>query len=163
MESDRVTQSLRMQNLTDWRSVMTDILVEAQEVAGARWRLTETRADRKTRLRATLLAKVEAILNRRWQETVPAPSLTGLSEATETIGSYHTTYRLFDSSGRSIICHLCGHNDRWIPQGDVEHHIVRLFVCEHEPLRLGHGLVRQISTVAIHLIQRLEVTHPEDI
>jgi hypothetical protein len=135
------------------------VIEEAEQVAAARWLATESRASKRARRAAALLAEVEAILARRWAETEPAqpPDVqaqvaAGWSQAEPTA----TAYRLFDSNGQPIRCHLCGRDDHWVPEGDTEHRVVRMFVCEHEPLRIGHGLVRQVSTVALSRVTRCE-------
>jgi hypothetical protein len=136
------------------------VISEAEAVAGARWTATESRAVKRARREAALLAEVEAILARRWAETEPTPaadvqaqvSAAGWSQEAAT----PATYRLFDSTGQPIKCHLCGNDDHWSPEGDAERQVVRMFVCEHEPLRIGHGLVRQVSTVALSRVIRCE-------
>jgi len=52
------------------------------------------------------------------------------------------TYVLYDQQGQAIRCRLCGHADRWT----VEREGV-VFVCEHEPILLGRGAIRQLSSV----------------
>lgn len=135
------------------------VIEEAEQVAAARWLATESRASKRARRAAALLAEVEAILARRWAETEPAPPPDVQPQVTagwSQVGNGSTTYRLFDSNGQPIRCHLCGRDDHWAPEGDTEHQVVRMFVCEHEPLRIGHGLVRQVSTVALSRVTRCE-------
>lgn len=139
---------------------MAVVIEEAERVAEARWLATESRASRRARRAAALLAEVESLLARRWAETEPGQPAD--VQAQVAAGQWWqpsetpTTYRLFDSNGQPITCHLCGHDHHWTPEGDAEQHIVRMFVCEHAPLRIGHGLVRQVSTVALTRVLRCE-------
>jgi hypothetical protein len=136
------------------------VIVEAEQVAEARWLATESRASRRQRAAAWLLAEVETLISSRWQATEPDRPQDVQAQVTAAWRPdvAPTTYRLFDSNGRTIACHLCGHDDHWTPEGDSERHVVRMFVCEHEPLRIGHGLVRQVSTVALARVMRCEAT-----
>jgi hypothetical protein len=136
------------------------VVDQAEEVAERRWLATETRAGRRARQAAALVEEVEALLARRWAETEAMPA----ADAADAIVASPwwaptdspTTYRLFDRHGQPIRCHLCGRDDRWTPEGDVEHQVIHMFACEHEPLRIGHGLVRQVSTVALNRVMRCE-------
>jgi hypothetical protein len=107
-----------------------------------------------------LLADVERLLAARWAATEPSQPTpeAPLAAAGRWWASADTpmAYRLFDRQGQAIRCHLCRHDDRWVPEGDAEQQVVRLFVCEHTPLRIGHGLVRQVSTVALGRVMRCE-------
>jgi hypothetical protein len=136
------------------------VITEAEQVAQARWLATESRASRRQRQAAGLLAQVETLMSRRWEATEPdrPQDVQALVASGWQQGAAPTTYRLFDSNGRPITCHLCGHDDHWTPEGDADRHVVRMFVCEHEPLRIGHGLVRQVSTVALARVMRCEAT-----
>ena len=61
------------------------------------------------------------------------------------------TYSLYDRDGRLITCHLCGDGGRWtIEQEGV------VFVCEHEPVALSRGAIRQLSSVPAHRIAAFE-------
>ena len=62
-------------------------------------------------------------------------------------------------AGRRFPCHLCGEKDRWTIEGDEVTGQIRVFICEHEPISLGHGAVRQISSVPAHLVARFEETY----
>ena len=137
------------------------VIVEAEEIAQARWLATESRASRRQRQAAGLLAQVETLMLSRWQATEPdrPQDVQAQVAAIWRHGAAPTTYRLFDSNGRPITCHLCDHDDHWLPEGDTERQVVRMFVCEHEPLRIGQGLVRQVSTVALARVMRCEATH----
>ena len=53
-------------------------------------------------------------------------------------------------AGQPFKCHLCGADDEWTP--DNEH----VFVCEHEPIFVGRGSIRQISSIPTRLIDRVE-------
>lgn len=135
------------------------VVDEAEEIAARRWLATETRAGRRARQAAALVGEVEALLARRWAETEAAPTIaaeTADGSRWWTSADDPATYRLFDRHGQPIRCHLCGRDDRWTPEGDLENHVIRMFACEHEPLRIGHGLVRQVSTVALGRVMRCE-------
>ena len=56
-------------------------------------------------------------------------------------------------------CHLCGATDRWTVEVDDVRHRIRVFVCEHEPVGIGRGAIRQISSVPVRLISRYEETY----
>ena len=72
----------------------------------------------------------------------------------------YTIYALTDTTkhdtvtlaGRPFACHLCGATNKWVL--DNEH----VFVCEHEPVSIGRGAIRQISSVATKLVGRAEVS-----
>lgn len=58
------------------------------------------------------------------------------------------TYRIHDRiTGQPIACHLCGSTDKWVVEGDEVRQVVRVFVCEHEPVSVGRGAIRQVSSV----------------
>jgi hypothetical protein len=138
------------------------VLVEAGEVALGRWEATEPRGAKKQRRQEALLREVEALLARRWAETEP-PGPNDVQAQLAAANWWVTdaaapTYRLFDAAGQPIKCHICGHDHSWTPEGDSERHVVRMFVCEHEPLRIGHGFVRQVSTVGLQRVARCEAT-----
>ena len=46
--------------------------------------------------------------------------------------------------GASIWCHICKQIDRWVPE-ETNGSIV--WICEHEPVSVGRGMIRQISSV----------------
>jgi hypothetical protein len=62
-------------------------------------------------------------------------------------------------AGDSFPCHLCGAVDRWTIEGDEASQMARVFVCEHEPIGLGRGAVRQISTVPVHLVSKVRESY----
>jgi hypothetical protein len=62
-------------------------------------------------------------------------------------------------AGERFPCHLCGATDHWTAEVDDAHHRVRVFVCEHEPIDIGRGAIRQISSVSPGLISRVEETY----
>lgn len=135
---------------------MYHIMDEAGEVAGARWFKTETRAQRLDRLAAPLLAQAGAIVDRRWAETQPTAITSKDLPPDKSI-----SYRIFDSRDSIIRCHLCGHDDHWTVETDKQG-VILMFVCEHEPLRIGQGLIRQVSTAALSRVVRFEeVTNPD--
>lgn len=61
-------------------------------------------------------------------------------------------------AGQPFPCHICGETDRWCVEGDEVRRLARVFVCEHEPVQLGFGALRKISTVPVHLVGRYEET-----
>jgi len=69
------------------------------------------------------------------------------------------TFRIYDSvTGEPIACHLCGSTDRWVVEGDEVRQVARVFVCEHEPVWAGRGMIRQISSVPAHKVGGCEET-----
>ena len=69
------------------------------------------------------------------------------------------TYRIYDvTTGQPISCHLCGSTDEWVAEGDEVRQIVRVFVCEHEPVSLGRGAIRQVSSVPAHKVSHIDET-----
>lgn len=79
------------------------------------------------------------------------------------------TYRIYSNqdiewrghfvlAGHPFPCHLCGSTDRWVPEGDEVRQIVRVFVCEHEPVHIVRGGVRRISSVPVRLVASAEET-----
>lgn len=137
------------------------VVLEAEEIALARWEATEARPSRKQRAQEALLAQVEALIAQRWTATrseEPRDIQEQLAGDGWWTAPKTPTYRLYDTSGQPIRCHLCGRDHAWMPEGDGERQTVRMFVCEHEPLRLGSGLVRQVSTVSLHRVMRCEAT-----
>ena len=65
-------------------------------------------------------------------------------------------------SGHPFPCHLCGATDRWTAEVDDVRNRIRVFVCEHEPIQLGRGGIRQISSVSVRLVSRYEETYRAD-
>jgi hypothetical protein len=61
--------------------------------------------------------------------------------AVESPGGALVTYCLYDPGGKLISCRLCGHADRWTMESEGV-----VFVCEHEPVSLVRGAVRQLSS-----------------
>ncbi len=69
------------------------------------------------------------------------------------------TFRIYDrETGEPIPCHLCGSTDKWVVEGDEVRRIARVFVCEHEPIWVGRGMIRQISTVPVRRVSHCEET-----
>jgi hypothetical protein len=62
-------------------------------------------------------------------------------------------------AGQRFPCHLCGETDRWTIVGDEVKREIRVFICEHEPIPVGRGAVRQISSVPARLVSRFEETY----
>ena len=57
-----------------------------------------------------------------------------------------------------IPCHLCDSLDKWVIEGDESCQIAPVFVCEHEPIWVGRGSIRQVSSVPVHRVGRVEET-----
>lgn len=72
------------------------------------------------------------------------------------------TFRIHDvATGSPIPCHICDSTDDWVVEGDEVSQIARVFVCEHEPIWVGRGMIRQISTIPVNRVGRFEETnHP---
>jgi hypothetical protein len=74
-------------------------------------------------------------------------------------GPSPTTFRVYDrETDAPMPCHLCGSTERWVVEGDEVRRIARVFVCEHEPVWAGVGMIRQISTIPARAVGRCEVT-----
>ncbi len=139
------------------------VLHEAEAVAAARWEATIPRSERRQRQQEIQLRPFEEIAAQRWaatephgeQAAVPTPEQPA-PPAPEALAGRPPTYRLYDKLGQPIACHLCGHDDAWVAEGDGEAPTVRLFLCVHEPVRAGRGNVRQVSIVALHQVARCE-------
>lgn len=70
-----------------------------------------------------------------------------------------TTFRVYDRrTGQPFGCHLCGSTEKWVVEGDEVRRVARVFVCEHEPIAAGVGMIRQISTVPAHAVGYCEIT-----
>lgn len=122
-------------------------MAEIEQIARNRWQATEPPPPRRNRGSEVVWRQVSEILTRHW----PEPDTTELSALPAS-----TSYRLFDAVGRPIACHICSRCDRWIIEIDGDQQLIRLFVCEHEPLRIGIGIIRQVSTVSLHRVARCE-------
>ncbi|MDR7420571.1 MAG: hypothetical protein QN178_16860 [Armatimonadota bacterium] len=61
------------------------------------------------------------------------------------------TYCLYNHDGKLLACHLCGHSDRWTLESEGA-----VFVCEHEPISLVRGAVRQLSSVPARVVAAYE-------
>ncbi len=61
------------------------------------------------------------------------------------------TYVLYDRDGRPIACRLCDQADRWTVEGEGV-----VFVCEHEPIALSRGAIRQLSSVPASRVAAFE-------
>lgn len=69
------------------------------------------------------------------------------------------TYRIHDqTTGQPISCHLCSSTDDWVIEGDEVNQVARVFVCEHEPVWVGRGMIRQISSVPVDKVGQFEET-----
>jgi hypothetical protein len=69
------------------------------------------------------------------------------------------TFRIHDRvTGKAIPCHLCGSTEKWVVEGDEVRQLARVFVCEHEPILAIRAGIRQVSTVTIRKVGRIEET-----
>lgn len=69
------------------------------------------------------------------------------------------TYRIHDqATDQPIPCHLCNSTDKWVIEGDEVNRIARVFICEHEPVWVGRGMIRQISSISVSRVGRFEET-----
>lgn len=69
------------------------------------------------------------------------------------------TFRIHDrATGTPIPCHLCGSTDDWVVEGDEVRQIARVFICEHEPISIGRGAIRQLSSVPVDKVSHFEET-----
>ena len=57
---------------------------------------------------------------------------------------------LFTLAGTPFRCHLCFADDLWVLDNP------NVFVCEHEPVAVGNGSIRQISSIATKLVREVE-------
>lgn len=74
-------------------------------------------------------------------------------------GPQQPTYRIYArTTGKPFACHLCGSTDKWVAEGDEIRQVVRVFVCEHEPVCVGRGSIRQVSSVPFHKVGLVEET-----
>ena len=141
------------------------VLHEAEAVAAARWEATTPPSERRQRQQEAQLRPFEEIAAQRWAATEPPAEHTVAATpeqpaagTPDALAGPPPTYRLYDKLGQPIACHLCGHDDAWVAEGDGESQTVRLFLCVHEPVRAGRGNVRQVSIVALHQVARCEAT-----
>lgn len=72
------------------------------------------------------------------------------------------TFRIYDvATSLPIPCHICNSTDHWMVEGDEVNQLARVFVCEHEPVWVGRGMLRQISTIPVNQVGWVEETsHP---
>lgn len=60
------------------------------------------------------------------------------------------TYRLKDKrTGALAVCRICDKNDGWKYEND------NVFVCEHEPIWVGRGYMRQLDSMPTRFIQEM--------
>ena len=79
-----------------------------------------------------------------WEQPPPPPMY-------RVYAASDTTWRgLVVMANKPFPCHLCGEVDKWTVENE------HVFVCEHEPVALARGGVRQISSVAARLVGRVE-------
>lgn len=62
-------------------------------------------------------------------------------------------------AGHRFPCHLCGSKTKWKIEGNEVTRAIRVFVCEHEPISIGRGSIRQVSTVPARLVAWFEETY----
>ena len=71
----------------------------------------------------------------------------------------NVTFRIHDRvTDMPIPCHLCGATDKWVVEGDEVRQLARVFICEHEPISLGRGALRQLSSVPVRKVGHFEET-----
>lgn len=69
------------------------------------------------------------------------------------------TFRIYDRmTGLPIPCHICNSTDKWVAEGDEVRQIVRVFVCEHEPIVAVRVGIRQLSSVPANRVGWVEET-----
>lgn len=56
-------------------------------------------------------------------------------------------------AGQSFRCRLCGSGDEWTLEGTEKHPV---FVCEHEPIQLTRGGLRQIDSVPARVVGKVD-------
>lgn len=141
------------------------VLDEAATVAAARWEATRPTDELRRRALSARLRPFDEVAARRWAETSPDHERPGgdlqaqlAADGWWLASTRPPTYRLFDAHDQPITCHLCGHDDAWMPEGDGEQRIVRVFLCLHEPVQVGSGTVRQVSMIALKQVTRCEAT-----
>jgi hypothetical protein len=95
------------------------------------------------------------VLEKYWDQMLPGWDHEELSEE-------EPHYRLFAAAdtykhglttlaGQPFKCHLCGADDCWTFENE------NVYVCEHEPISIGRGAIRQISSIPTRLIEQVEV------
>lgn len=72
-----------------------------------------------------------------------------------------TTFRVYEhTTDLPVRCHICGSTDNWVIEGDEVRRIARVFVCEHEPIAAGVGMIRQIATIPVRAVRWCqEISH----
>lgn len=69
------------------------------------------------------------------------------------------TFRIYHrTTGLPIPCHICDSTDNWVVEGDEVRQLARIFVCEHEPVWVGRGMIRQIASIPVGDVGEIEET-----
>jgi hypothetical protein len=64
-----------------------------------------------------------------------------------------STFRVKDRrTGLWAVCRLCGAENKWTPENEP----VTVFVCEHEPIWVGWGSLRQVDSIALKYVDEVE-------
>ena len=65
-----------------------------------------------------------------------------------------TRHELWDEIGMPIPCPICGAENKWTAGG---HKKAPVFVCVHEPIDIGWGLIPQVATIRPNQISRYKI------
>ncbi|HBY94084.1 MAG: hypothetical protein M5U01_30685 [Ardenticatenaceae bacterium] len=109
-----------------------------------------------------MLEDFDAIASEAWQRSKTALDRlydTMVGEELWEDSPYPTTYTIYGRDGQPIACHLCSSTGQWIIEGDEVRRVARVFVCEHEPVDVGRGAIRQVSTVPVNRVAWCEETY----
>ena len=97
------------------------VLHEAEAVAAARWEATIPPSERRQRQQEAQLRPFAEIAAQRWTATEPCAEDTATptaeppaAGAPAVLAARPATYRLYDTLGQPIACHLCGHDEAWV-------------------------------------------------
>lgn len=71
------------------------------------------------------------------------------------------TFRIWEQyHDGPVACHLCGDTEQWTLENDRHN---KVFVCEHEPIVVGHGAIRQVSSVPMaRVVAFVETSRPPE-
>lgn len=95
------------------------------------------------------------ILEKMWDQMYPnwdreEIALTPTHYRIRAKESVELWHGLYTPQGELFHCHLCQSTDKWILDNE------NVFVCEHEPIWVGRGSIRQISSIATKLVGEVE-------
>lgn len=68
-------------------------------------------------------------------------------------------------AGHPFPCHLCGETELWTPIFAYrnKHYYITAFIHEHEPINIGRGSIRQVSSISVGLVGKFtEVQHDDN-